>query len=160
MKNIKLLIILVLLNTAFSGCSYVSDYIEGQITNRASFSLTAEYISATDDVLLTWDKTDSSDNFAGIEIYRTSEPNDEYASYELVASRYFNVNIGDNLNVGSTTTYTDTTPPSSGVYFYRVGIIHIDNDDNDNPYDASNPLYYNLYTSIDEISGYAKVVIP
>jgi len=158
MKYIKLIIIITLLNTAFTGCSYVSDYVEGEITNRASFSAEATYSGGT--VTVTWDKTDSSDSFAGIEIYRTSDKNDEYADYELVASRYFNTHIGDNLDDGTTTSYTDTTPPSSGIYFYRVGFIHIERDDNDVLYSASNPGLYNQYTSIDAISGYAKVVIP
>ncbi len=154
MNNIKLLIITFFLSTLFSGCSYVSDYIEGQITNRASFELKADYNSTTHVVRLSWDETDTSDGFAGIEIYATSEPNDEYETYELVASPYFH-NFG--LGSGTTTSYSYTlnaltTPPlSPGVYFYRVAFIHWDEDDS---------VSYDSETSIDKISGYAKIVIP
>lgn len=160
MKYIKLIILGISLSTLFTGCSYVSDMAEAAITTRASFSADAVYDPATKTVTISWDHTDSGQSFAGIEIYRTSEPNREFADYELVASRHYNVHIGDNLDDGSTKSYTDTTPPSSGIYFYRVGFISIEQDDNDVYYHPSNPFEYNQYTSIDEISGYAKVVIP
>jgi hypothetical protein len=142
-----------------NGCSYVSDTVEGLITDRASFTATAEYSAGT--VTIRWDETDDSDEFAGIEIYRTSKPNDEFSSYILVASRHYTpyLNSGD-LTSGFTTTCNVDAPAISGVYFYRVGIIHIDTDDDDNPYDASNSLLYDLYTDINAISGYARVVIP
>jgi len=154
MRYIKLIIIAAFLSTMFTGCSYVSDMAEGAITERASFSVTANYNSTTHVVNLSWDKTDSSNDFAGIEIYVTSKPNDEYASYELVASKDFN-NI--NLESPTTTSYTYTltafTIPtfSTGTYFYRVGIINWDDEDSSD---------YNTETNIDAISGYAKVVIP
>jgi hypothetical protein len=43
MKYIKSLTVILLLLYSLTGCSYVSDYVEGQITNRASFSVQAEY---------------------------------------------------------------------------------------------------------------------
>jgi hypothetical protein len=159
MKYIKLTILAAFLSTMFTGCSYVSDYVEGAITDRASFSVKAEYDGSN--VILKWDETDSSDNFAGIEIYRTSKANDEYSRYELVASRYENNNlINGNLDTGSTVKYTDQFPPSNGIYFYRVGIIHIEDDDDDNPYDASYEPEYNQYTNLNAISGYGRVEIP
>jgi len=161
MKYIKLIIIAAFLSTMFTGCSYVSDYTEGQITKRASFSANAEYLPVTGQVKLTWDKTESSDDFAGIEIYRTSEENDEYAPYELVASRYYTdlLNSG-NLSSGLTITCNVDAPASSGIYFYRIGFIQISTDDNDEPYDASDVSLYNQYTDIDAISGYVKIAIP
>jgi len=165
MKYIKFIIIAVLLNTAFTGCSYVSDYVEGAITDRASFSVQAEFIAGTG-VQLSWDKTDTGGNFAGIEIYRTSEENDEYANYTLIASRYSD----SSLAIGTTKTYIDTAPPS-GTYFYRVGLIHWDKDTNERT--AANgyiPAYeipgwdgttnYNAHTDLDKVSGYGIVTIP
>jgi hypothetical protein len=167
MKYIKLIIVLTLLNTAFSGCSYVSDYIEGQITDRASFSIEVQYSGGN--VNISWDKTDTGGNFAGIEIYRTSDANDEYANYELVASRNYN---GPGLDSGTTQSYTDTLlttfydsiPASNGIYFYRVAFIHWDEDsdkrDLDHGYTGNAIDDYNNNTDIDAISGYGKVVIP
>ena len=161
MKYIKLIIITAFLSTLFSGCSYVSDMVEGRLSKRASFAVTADYIKSSDDVMLTWDTTDTGEDFAGIEIYRSSEPDDEYASYELVASRYAN---NTNLDSGTTKTYLDTNPPSSGTYFYRVGIIHWDQSPDkrtaDNGYTGNTQTDYNNQTDINEISGYGEVLIP
>lgn len=166
MKYIKFIIIAVLLNSAFSGCSYVSDYVEGVITDRASFSVKAVYNAGT--VTVTWDKTDSSSDFAGFEIYRTSQENDEYADYTRIASRYTDSSLAN----GSITTYVDTALPSSGIYFYRVGVIHWDEstDDRtaDNGYYPSYPNTgwdnespnYNAHTDVDKVSGYGIVTIP
>ncbi len=162
MKYFKLIIAAVFLSTMFTGCSYVSDMAEGAITDRASFSATAVYSGGN--VTLTWDKTDTSDNFTGIEVYRTSDANDEYATYELVASRLYN---DSGLSSGFTqtytdtllTTYTDSTPASDGIYFYRVAFIHWDKDADERTYSTTDGNYP-FYTDIDSISGYAKVVIP
>ncbi len=159
MRYFKLIIIAAFLSSIFTGCSYVSDMAEGAITKRSSFSVNATYSGGN--VILTWDKTDTSNTFAGIEVYRTSQKDDEYSSYELVASRYSTslLNSGD-LSSGLTTSCNVDAPTSSGVYFYRIGIIHIDTDDNDIPYNASNQSQYNQYTNIDAISGYGQIVIP
>ena len=138
MKYIKTILI-ILLFYSLTGCSYVSDYIEGEITNRASFSITAEYNSGTGEVDLSWTETDSSDSFAGIEIYRSKYANDEYAPYGIIGSSLSYID-----------TFTDTTPPS-GTYFYRVGFIHWDEEDS---------IDYDSETSISKVSGYAKVYIP
>ena len=162
LKFTGLIISAMTLLLSSTGCSYVSDTIEGAITDRASFSATAEYISGPPkQVKLTWDETDDSDEFAGIEIYRTSEPNDEFSSYILVASRHNTAQLYfGNLESGMTTNCKVYAPATPGVYFYRVGIIHIDTDDDDNPYNADVEWEYNTYTDINAISGYARVVIP
>ncbi len=159
MKYIKLIVIAAFLSTMFTGCSYVSDAVEGALTDRASFGATAVYNGTN--VVISWDKTSSDADFAGIEIYRTSKANDEYASYDLVASRhYVPLLVSGSLSSGLTTTCTVTKPSASGIYFYRVGFIKIGKDSNDVLYDPSIPAQYNAYTDIDAISGYAKVVIP
>jgi len=163
MKYIKLIILMAFLSTAFTGCSYVSDMVEGAITKRSSFGATATYSGGN--VTITWDKTDTSGEFAGIEIYRTSDKNDEYASYELVASRHFTTYSSGNLSSGLTKTCTvsanyPTAVSSGDIYFYRVGIIHIGKDSNDVLYNPSSVSDYNAHTSIDSISGYAEVDIP
>lgn len=170
MKYFKLIIAAVFLSTMFTGCSYVSDTVEGTITDRASFSATATV--SGNDVIITWDRTDTGQDFAGIEIFRTSNKNDEYSKYELVASQYYN---DSGLSSGITTNYTDTTlttfsnviPASNGVYFYRVAFFHWDKSRDErtlaNGYtDPDSPDETNYYdkTSIDSISGYARVVIP
>jgi hypothetical protein len=171
MKYLKLIIITAIINSSFIGCSYVSDMVEGAITKRASFSVKAEYIASSNEVRLTWDKTDSSGNFAGIEVYRTSQANDEYADYELVASRETASSLGN----GNTTSYSETNPPS-GIFFYRIGFIHWDEslekrtqeNGYNPPYDPNNPTdtswdsksNYDRNTDIDAISGYGNVNIP
>ncbi len=174
MKYIKLIIFAAFLSTMFTGCSYVSDMVEGKITDRASFTVTAVYNGSS--VNLTWDNTDFSDNFAGIEIYRTFKKNDEYSQYDLVASKYYP--SPSDLDSGSTTTFTDSslttyhnsTPASNldskGVYFYRVAFYHWDKSRDErtpaNGYsDPDNPNMDNYYdkTNIDAVSGNARVVI-
>ncbi len=152
MKYIKLLIIAAFLSTIFTGCSYVSDMVEGAITKRASFTATAVYSGGN--VIVSWDKTDSSDKFAGIEIYITPTANEEAANYNLVASRYYPAS-NPTLANGQTTSFSVTAPASGAtpqIYFYRVGFIHWDDDVDRTNYDAQ--------TEIDAISGYAKVIIP
>lgn len=169
MKLVKypcLIINILIIIFSNTGCSYISDMVESIITDRASFSVSAEYSGGN--VILTWDETDYSDNFAGIEIYRTSEPNDEFCSYTRIASRYTN----GTLEYGSTTNFIDYSPPASGIYFYRIGLIHWDEDKDhrtlkhgywpeypDSGWDDESPNYNNN-TDINAISGYAMVVIP
>lgn len=159
MRYIKLIIIAAMIGLSFTGCSYVSDSIEGAIMDRAAFSVSATYSGGN--VTVTWDETDSSSEFAGIEIYRTKNKNDEYSDYEVVATRF----TDGALASGTTTTLTvdanlPNTVSSGEIYFYRVGIIHIGKDDNDYLYNAASTTDYNAHTDIDKISGYAKVVIP
>ena len=167
MKYIKLIILAAFLSTMFTGCSYVSDSIEGRITDRASFTATAEVNG--NDVIITWDKIDTDQDFAGIEIYRSKNANDEYAEYGLIASKYYpspNILLNENTIA---TTYTDVNIASTltGVYFYRVAFIYWDKSRDErtiaNGYsDPDNPSETNYYdkTSIDAISDYAKAIIP
>ncbi len=149
------------------GCSYMADAIEGAITERASFSIDAEYNSSTNEVTITWDESGSFNDFAGFEIYRTSEANDEFSKYIVIASYY-----QGSPTVGlSNSSYTYNVGTINGVYFYRVGIIAWDEDDEtdreknysggtgwDNEPDRE--WNYNHHTDIDRISGYAMVRIP
>jgi len=151
MKYIKSITVILLLLYSLTGCSYVSDYVEGRITNRASFSINAEIIG--DDVVLSWSETDWSGDFAGIEIYRSKYANDEYAPYGIIGSSTIYIS-----------TYTDDTPPPPGTYFYRVGFIHWDDSPDDrtpeNGYTGTPAADYDHKTHISKISGYAKVYIP
>jgi hypothetical protein len=135
------------------GCSYIMDYIEGQLTDRASFSIEASYNSGAQQVTITWDERGSGDIFAGYEIYITEEKDDEYVGYLLVASQYeFNADIMDDasstsrslLENGSTDSFTiDVTPLVTsvkiqygpGIYFFRVGLIDWDESDEEDRQD-------------------------
>jgi hypothetical protein len=56
MKYIKLILSASLLQFFFTGCSYVSDMVEGAITDRATFSIQAQQVGSN--VVITWSKTD------------------------------------------------------------------------------------------------------
>ncbi|HSV96590.1 MAG TPA: hypothetical protein VLM75_06610 [Spirochaetota bacterium] len=145
-----------------AGCSYTMDYIEGAITARSSFSIEAEYSGGV--VTIRWDEGPGVSSFAGFEIYMTR---DEYDDYDLLASRFENESgFGEdgtykNLDSSSTRDYS-YTPPAPGIYFYRVGIIEWDDDD-DKMVDRygsdyfDDPVAYNAETSIKKISGYRMV---
>lgn len=179
MKYIKSITVILLLLYSLTGCSYVSDYIEGQITTRASFSIKAEYRTGPNRVVITWDETDWSDDFAGIEIYRSSEKNNEYVLYEMIAYKWNNAQLRDGSNYPTNPkTFTDDLSDldlnpispnyAGGIYFYRVSFIHWDDSLEDrtleNDYSGINPVYdsdtYDNKTSISKVSGYAKVNIP
>jgi len=169
MKYIKLIVFISILQFLFNGCSYVSDMVEGAITERASFSIKARQVGNY--VVITWSETDLSSDFAGIEIYRTREANDEYSGYVTAADRFSGA-ISGNLNSGTTITCTVNKPvndgatvntPPDGIYFYRVGFIHWDEPvgerTSDNGYTGSESVDYNYHTDIDAISGSARVEI-
>ncbi|MFC1670557.1 hypothetical protein ACFL20_09195 [Spirochaetota bacterium] len=159
-------IFLLLMTT---GCSYITDAIEGEILNRASFSITATYDDAEQSVLVAWNRESSGGDFAGWEIYISEEPDDEFAGYILVASRYVD-DINDDLHIGTTkyyshdVTYLLSTP---GRYFYRVAVIYRDeatDEDKDNysddmdgslsGWDMTDPDVYHDRSHIDSISGF------
>lgn len=156
MKSIKLIIFISLLLLAFTGCSYVSDIVEGAITDRASFSITA--FNNGSNVIISWSRTDLSapDGFAGIEIYRTRYANDEYSGYITIADRWDTGSLAS----GTTTVYSAPLPPP-GVYFYRVGFIHWDKPQAERvppEYTGSDTESdYNSHTDINAISGSARV---
>lgn len=172
----KLIIIILVLTAALisgSGCSYVADYIEGALTNRAGFSIDAYYDGS--DVIVSWSESGSGDGFAGYEVYMTEEANNEFADYILVGapiyefthtgtSLYYD-NTLNSLKSSKSFTHHSTFLPPGGVYFYRVGIISWDKVDSDNDGDEDDypdPTYNNYIskTSVTQISGSARVVIP
>ncbi|TAL33449.1 MAG: hypothetical protein EPN93_13800 [Spirochaetes bacterium] len=151
-----------------SGCSYVVDAIEGAIMNRSSFTIEASYSGGFVDIA--WDESDTSDDFAGWEIYMTTDPDDEYSGYATVAAKYDLGSPGipgmifatpGALGIGTTGTYSVnvSTLTYTGVYFFRVGKIHWDEDDPAKR-DPDTELYYESATNIDAISGGARVEIP
>lgn len=165
MKYIKLILSASLLQFIFTGCSYVSDMVEGAITDRASFSIQAQQVGSN--VVITWSKTDLSTDFAGIEIYRTRKANDEYSGYITIADRDDDASLASGVTVSYTHLNANST---KGVYFYRVGIIHWDESQdkrtNENGYFPEYPdagwdgtTNYNNHTDIDAISGSARVEI-
>ncbi|HPB82911.1 MAG TPA: hypothetical protein PK200_12810, partial [Spirochaetota bacterium] len=48
-----------------SGCSYVSDYIEAQLTDRASFSIQAVYNAGSHTITISWNESGGT-NFADL----------------------------------------------------------------------------------------------
>jgi hypothetical protein len=183
MKRSKLLsllpIIIAIAFTCSTGCSYVMDYIEGRLTDRAAFSIEATYDAGAKEVTVTWDEYGSGDDFAGYEIYITEEPDDEYAGYELAASFYEEPNPNILLVSGNLSGFlTDTcvldvsglATNVPGVYFFRVGLINWDEDDEEDRQDdyimgslwntePNREANYYIHTDIDKISGYARVEI-
>lgn len=170
LKKIIPIIVLWAIVTGVTACSYVADYIEGEMTNRASFSISARYEAGTG-VIVEWNASPDADSFAGYEIYMTEEPDNEFADMIIVGARY-DISSSpyfqeiDNLKYTSTTSFTHSSLPQAGIYFYRVGVIEWDEHDYDGdgkddkkPSSPSKSLYES-YTSIAEISGSAIVEIP
>ncbi len=188
-KTTAALLFAVILMAAGSGCSYISDAVEGAITERSAFSIEANYDSLYQSVNMRWEETGGG-NFAGYEIYISETQDDEYAGYVLIESRWRDegnnsISTGDNesLNDVYTLTYShdvsgilsDTFPNGPGTYFYRVGIIKWDKNLNERtekngyspPYDPNDPsntswdneYNYNIHTKIEKISGAALVKI-
>lgn len=157
-----------------AGCSYLMDAVESAITKRASFSIDASYVPPNN-VVITWQETVSSEDFAGYEIYMTEDPNDEFVGYVAVAARY---NLGSSglpsglvfqvepsLGTGATSSFTHDVAllgsAARGNYFYRVGVINWDEEQEDRPWGyETDPGYYIGRTSLYSISGYAMVNIP
>ncbi len=169
-KKIIYTLIFFAIVTAISACSYMADYVEGEITNRASFSISARYIVGTG-VIVEWNANPSNESFAGYEIYMTQEPDNEFADYIVVgacynidSSSYFQLEAG--LSDSSASKFTHNSLPSSGIYFYRVGVIEWDERDyNNDGQDEKKPespdeWLYESYTKIADISGSAMVEIP
>ncbi len=172
----------VLLAVGLSSCSYVADYVEAQIMNRASFSLEATYVPGTG-VILRWDETGSSSDFPGFEIYMTDTANDEYAGYIIIGGQY---STGDyslftqSASLGTSTTGSFILPQAKvntiinntvsgltelgpGRYFFRVGILSWDKPKDErtseNGYSGIDSIDYLSHTDLEDISGYAMVEI-
>ncbi|MGB4269862.1 MAG: hypothetical protein WBK20_11870 [Spirochaetota bacterium] len=169
-KKIIQILILWAIVTAITGCSYMADYIEGEISNRASFSISARYIDGTG-VRVEWSVNPDNDSFAGYEIYMTEEPDNEFADYIVVGARY-TISTSpyfqekNSLADPPTTSFTHNQLPVPGIYFYRVGVIKWDEHDyNNDGKDEKKPTLpnqslYESYTEITDISGSAMVEIP
>jgi len=164
-----------------TACSYVVDMVERSITKRASFSITATYVKGSG-VTINWTEEPGS-NFAGYEIYVTTDPDDEYSGYTIVAGPEGLLTGGNllppsvayydqtslNLDIETTRSYTYTLVPqlltsdgvASGRYFFRLGIITWDKNPSErtiqNGYTGITFDDYNAHTDIDEISGLAAV---
>lgn len=145
--------LVIYIMTLMTGCSYVSDTIEGKISDRASFSI--EVFQSGNDIIIKWNEYFYSEDFAGIEIYRTKNPDDEYSSYILIGNRWTDSSLGNPYS--STFTHSNGAD-SKGIYFYRVACINWEDpkDERDYPEDESN---YYTHTEISAISGSAKIEI-
>jgi len=169
-----------------TACSYVVDMVERSITKRASFSITATYVKGSG-VTINWTE-DAGSNFAGYEIYVTTDPDDEYSGYTIIAGpeQLFGI---DNLSTqpyydGGSLTLDDSITRSyfydqtfinqllmadglavnaTARYFFRLGIIEWDKNPSErtsqNGYTGDPFDDYNAHTDIDEISGSAVVDI-
>ncbi len=166
-----------------SGCSYVSDYIEAQLTDRASFSIQAVYNAGSDTITISWNESGGT-NFAGFEIYMTEDPNDEYAGYTIIGSQwawgtissdtFYAQGTSPSLSSSTADSYTVSTTQLNAIraatdmgpgnYFFRVGIMDWDQNsedrDADHGYTGSTYTDYLSHTEFDQISGYAMVYIP
>ncbi len=158
-----------------AGCSYLMDAVESAITKRASFSIDARYVPGPPRVVITWQETVSSEDFAGYEIYMTEDPEDEFVGYVAVAARYdlgssglpagLVFQVEPSLGTGATASFTHDVsalaPAARGNYFYRVGVINWDEEPEERPWGyETDPGYYIGRTSLYSISGYAMVEIP
>lgn len=155
-----------------TGCSYIADYTEGAITNRASFSISAYYDSVNSRVVVLWDANPDNDSFAGYEIYMTEEADNEYADmivvgacYDISNSLYFIQDSGLDSPSSSVFYHLSGNLPLPGIYFYRVGVIEWDEQDydgdgeDDKAPDTPSKLLYESNTNIAHISGSAMVII-
>ena len=152
------------------GCSYISDSIEAAIFNRAGFSIKADYNGSH--VIFNWGETGGS--FAGYEIYRTREVNNEFSKYTMEASKWdpFYDSLLADYNTGfyawDARSLRDSIDPTlgPGIYFFRIGIIKWDEDDNESSdwnltgdrWDDTE-ISYERHTSINKVSGSALVDI-
>ncbi|MCX7678540.1 MAG: hypothetical protein N2316_04915 [Spirochaetes bacterium] len=179
MKRVNLAILLLIIALiALSACSYSVDIVERAITKRASFSIVATR-NSDGSITIQWNKT-GGDNFAGYEIYITIEPDNEYIGYAVIGAPYA-ISTSNLFRVDSTLQYSIAqaftmnsahvsnliASNGKGRYFFRVGIIAWDDDEDkrngENGY--IEPWYlhieenYLINTHIDEISGSAMVDI-
>ncbi len=166
-----LMVLPVLLTT---GCSYGMDALEGAITQRASFSITAVYDETNYLVDISWTKTDSSDHFAGYEVYMTEYPWDEYGRYLVVAaSEPIGTTLPDivdsftSMGLNDQTVSIPVSPDAlnDGEYYFRVALYDFDKKPKDEWADPDVPEYYSGsanyddHTSLTAVSGFAAVEI-
>ncbi len=153
---------------SLNACSYTVDMVERTITKRASFSIKAIY-NGDGTVTVQWNQTGVS-NFAGYEIYMTTEPNNEYAGYTVIGAGYdissfslFKLDLNLQGDVGSFTSKDIKSTLGTGRFFFRVGIIAWDENPDErtakNGYTGDTEEDYIHNTDIAEISGLAMVDI-
>ncbi len=154
---------------SLNACSYAVDVVERAITKRASFSIEATY-NGNGTVTVRWDETGGS-NFAGYEIYMTTEPDNEYAGYTVIGAGYSISSISlfkvdSNLQSATANSFITKDIRSilgNGRFFFRVGIIAWDEDPDkitaENGYTGDILTNYINNTDIAEISGLAMVDI-
>lgn len=172
MKKILLHWIIILSVGAISSCSYIADYIEGELTDRSSFSISAQYINGVG-VIILWHTDIDIHSFAGYEIYMTEQPYNEFSSlcavgagFDIINTPFF-IKQDDLLNPATNIFIHDQAhlPVSPGIYFYRVAIIAWETHDYDgNGEKDSRPtvpdeILYKTFTYINKISSSAMVLI-
>jgi len=159
-----LIITLFISAVSTSNCSYISDSVEGAITNRSSFSIDA--VHEYPNIIITWVAPRVSKNFAGIEIYITKEANNEFSGYKLLASKHLNNNLLED-SVTTSFTFDASTLNLLGVYYFKVGYINWDHDETlrttENKYVPAYPgnwdsiANYNTLTHLADISGFSEI---
>jgi len=154
-------------------CSYGMDALEGLITKRASFSIEAEYSGGF--VTVTWDESPSTSCFAGNEIYMTTEPDNEYSNYVVIAAPYAldsgivfppNVPFIENLalsNLGFHSIAVNVSSVPTGIYYFRVGQVFYEEEklpDGSKQCYTDGQFNYEDHATLDAVSGYRGVAIP
>ncbi|MGL4370290.1 MAG: hypothetical protein ACRCUT_11565 [Spirochaetota bacterium] len=177
--NCFLTLCCAVLLSAGTGCSYVADYIEGSITNRASFSITVEPTETAHTYNIDWSSAGdvSDEDFAGYEIYVTEEADDEFSGYTVIAACY---SLSDEMVVDSYLSDEETREmdidltdicQSGRIYYFRVAVITWGSNEEDrsenwtteNGYEENwsaggSEYFYNKKSSLSEISGGCPIV--
>ncbi len=165
----------MIISTFTAGCSYGMDMLEGVITERASFSISASYDASADVLNVSWDETGDSSGFAGFEFYMTTSPWDEYGDYRVIAARIglglpsylswisFESDPGLSSRYASSASIHMTPAPSqAGEYYVRVGLVKFDKKSESSGggyYGSAMPGDYLDHTALDAVSGYEAVYI-
>jgi len=109
-KSIISIIMIITVALLLTGCSYVSNSIEEEFSERSSFTGEATYDGTH--VTITWDDSDS-DVGDVYDIFITSEPNDEFSDYEHIPPTP--------TCTSSPFIYTFNPPAARrGIYFFRI----------------------------------------
>ena len=168
-RNVMALNLIAAVSLLAGACSYGMDMLEGAITERASFSINASYSTSTDTLSVSWDETGSGSDFAGFEVYMTTDAWDEYGDYTVIAAR---INLSDTSFPSSWITFNSSldpydssanitvhSPPEEGEYYVRVGMIKFDEIEDSDPKAYYGVADYDDHSYVDRISGYETVYI-
>ncbi|MCL2155966.1 MAG: hypothetical protein FWH53_09905 [Leptospirales bacterium] len=153
-----------------TGCSYEMDMVERAITDRASFSIDADYNKYSNTLTISWSVIPSEEGFGGYEVYIIPEAWNEFGTYEVIAARHtLSSKCQSIYSLGTRTirSVNITVDPSNldgeGEYYVRLGIVKMAVKDSDaDPkiyYIGSDSDDYNKHSSVDKISGYKAVYI-